>query len=229
MMYQWTADMIRFMEDASFYTDYFSKLCNLIMPYLSGCKNIIDAGCGLGQLSCEFGKMGLQVYACDLSESAIDYVKQADFKNVTAVHCNLENWTPPVKPDAVVFNYFGNNDQVLNIAEKLGAKKAVIIKKNYTNHRFSLQQHALEGRENIENIFEKNKIEYEKKEISLEFGQPFRNKEDALLFFNIYSRDSDRSIITFENISKRLEKANSEEYEYYLPQRKDSIVYLVKR
>lgn len=61
----------------------------------TGCKSVLDLGCGLGRHSILFAKEGFKVTACDISKDAIDYLKkwrreenvdilckQADMKNL---------------------------------------------------------------------------------------------------------------------------------------------------
>lgn len=231
MMYNWTADMVRFMKDASQNSDYFSYLADTLECYLSGCRTVCDAGCGLGQLSAELGKRGYQVTACDISKTAIEYVASCNYKNVTPVCCDLTKWTPDEKFDAIIFNYFGMIDQVLDISKRCCKKTSLVIKKNYNIHRFSFGINPIQGCMGVktEDYLEQRGIKFEKATFSHEFGQPFKSPEDALLFFSIYSRDKDRSLINKENVRNKLEKSTIKGFEYYLPHKKDSLLFIIKQ
>ena len=67
-----------------------------------------------------------------------------------------------------------------------------------------------------------------KKDLEIEFGQPFRNYDDARLFFNTYSMDDDKSVITDEYLTKKLEKTGRADFPYYLPHTK-KIRFIVLR
>jgi len=220
--------MVRFMEDASENSDYFVKLADLIEPYICDFRTVCDAGCGLGQLSRELGRRGYKVFACDISKTAIDYVKSQNYKNVTAVECNLTKWIPSEKFDAMIFNYFGMMDQVIDISKRCGKGPTLAIKKDYKIHRFSFGVNPIEGKMkvNAEQYLSEMGISFEKKNFGFEFGQPFRSIEDALLFFSIYSHDSDRSVINTENVLSRVIKSHICGFDYYLPHKKDSLLFV---
>ena len=42
----------------------------------NGTKNVLDLGCGTGRYTIFLAKTGFDVYACDLSEKAIEIVKK---------------------------------------------------------------------------------------------------------------------------------------------------------
>ena len=50
-MFQWNEEMVRFMRDASEYSDYHRRLVQWMLPDLHPGDHICDAGCGLGYLS----------------------------------------------------------------------------------------------------------------------------------------------------------------------------------
>ena len=231
MMYKWTKDIIRFMSDASENSDYFSKLADFIEPFFKGAKVICDAGCGLGQLSAELGKRGYKVYACDISHDAIQYIKNKNYKNVIPVECNLHEHDFEFSFDAMIFNYFGSLDEVLEISERCCSGVTVIIKKNYKFHRFSFSENRIQGKMNqsAEQYLLNHCIEFEKYEFEAELGQPFCNYEDAVEFFEIYSRDADKSLINRQNIMSRLVKSNIEGFEFYMPHKKPSLILVMEK
>ncbi len=230
MIYAWTDEMVSFMEDASENSDYFFKLSNVITPYLAGLRTVCDAGCGLGGLAKKLAQRGFSAFACDISENAIQYIKNENWKNVTPVCCDLQKWTPAEKFDAMIFNYFGSLSEVLDISSRCCKGVIIIIKKNYRFHRFSFEKNPIQQRadESAESFFEKHNISYEKKEIEFEFGQPFRSIEDAVKFFEIYSRDTNKSIISPENVRKKLVSSAIPGFKYYLPQKKSSLLFVIR-
>ena len=55
--------------------------------------------------------------------------------------------------------------------------------------------------------------------MSLEFGQPFRSFEDARRFFETYSKDADKTVITDEFLMERLMPGEGD-FPYYMPHRR---------
>lgn len=230
MMAPWSQKSIRFMEDALKRSNYFEKLCKIIVPYLEGCKTVCDAGCGLGHLAAELGRLGFEAVAADSSEQAISYVKSKGFANVKPLECDLLSYTPQTPFDAMVFHYFGSIEQILSIGKAMCRGPLIVIKKNYENHRFSISENPLTGytAKSAEQQLSERGIGYEKILFDCEMGQPFRSLEDAKEFFEIYSSDSDRSLLSLENIEKRLERTNDPLFPYYLPKSKPSAIFIIR-
>ena len=62
-------------------------------------------------------------------------------------------------------------------------------------------------------------------ELELEMGQPFCSWESARRFFEIYSRDEDKSVITDDFLRSKLVETGREDFPLYLPQKR-SVGYL---
>lgn len=60
-------------------------------------------------------------------------------------------------------------------------------------------------------------IPYEERTLALEFGQPFRSMADARRFYEIYSKDADKSLITDEFLLNKLESTGQTMFPYYMP------------
>ena len=56
--------------------------------------------------------------------------------------------------------------------------------------------------------------------MALELGQPFRSWESARRFFEIYSRDEDKSVITDAFLRSKLVETGREDFPLYLPQKR---------
>lgn len=225
MMYDWTAEMVRFMKDASAGSDYFSRLSDILRKYLAGCSSVCDAGCGLGQLSVELADRGYRVTSIDWNRTAIGFLEKGGRRNgIVPLCCDLNGYTPEVPFDAMIFNYFGSFEQILQIGRRCCSGKLIIIRKNYRFHRFSfspmpIRSHTGPG---IEQHLTSLGVPFETEDFGLEFGQPFRSLDDAVLFFQVYSNDPDPGVITLENVRKKLVATENPEFPYYLPHRKES-------
>jgi hypothetical protein len=124
----------------------------------------------------------------------------------------------------MIFNYFGRMEQNLDIAAKHCLRRAIIIRKVYRNHRFSFGNYPIE-----QAVHPLDGVEHEEREFSCEFGQPFRSIDDAVRFFELYSRDEDKSVINEKNVRSRLVETGKPDFPYYLPHLKQSNIYVIDR
>ena len=122
--------------------------------------------------------------------------------------------------DRMIFCVFGTVEEVLSIAEKHCTGDVLMITRNEKHHRFSREQEALRDRKySFENKcyeLRKRGIPFESKEFTLEFGQPFRNMEDAAAFYGLYSK---KGVLSNEELLERMERTNRQDFPFYLPKK----------
>ena len=86
----WTPDILRFMEDADRLSPYFRDLARLAAAQCPRGGRVLDAGCGMGQLSLALAEHAGHIDAVDRSEQAIahlaDEVRRTEATNVHP-HC----------------------------------------------------------------------------------------------------------------------------------------------
>lgn len=230
MMYKWTPDMIRFMDDASSNSDYFKVLAETVFKEAGNAENVCDAGCGLGQLAVELKKYYPAVCGIDINRDAIDFFKnKAAGTDIKIINADMLTYSPEKKFDLMVFNYFGDIKDILKIRERCCCGKTVIVKRSYTSHRFSFENKPINSfnRQNTVDYLKQSNITFREIPFSHEFGQPFRSIDDALLFFNTYSRDTDRSLINRDNILTRITETDNTEFPYYMQHVKESSIIIL--
>lgn len=234
-MSEWSDRMIGFMADASEYGNYFEELSKTLSIYLDRSWTVCDAGCGIGQLTATLSPYVKQVTGIDRSEAAIGKLKNslatAGLDNAEAVCADFDNLDSSFVFDAMIFNYYGRMDEILEIARRYCRKRIIVVKKNYTNHRFSIGKNPINesSTSEVSAFLDSRGIRYTTRLFSAEFGQPFHSIEDAVDFFSIYSRDKDRSLINSENVEKRLVETGKSDFPYYLPHRRESIIFAIER
>lgn len=223
MMFKWEPDMIRFMKDASEYGNFNERLAGLIAPYITKDSCICDAGCGLGYLSLALSPYAGQVTAVDINERALSVLKENIIKrkisNVTVRCCDIKNVKIHNPFDHMALCFFGNIEEILAISRRCCRERVFVITRNYNNHRFSVSEIKREhgGGDYTCRFLERLGIPYERKNLILEMGQPFRDLKDARLFFETYSRDEDKSLITEQFIKSRLVATGREDFPFYMP------------
>ena len=229
MMQRWEKDMVRFMRDASEYGTYHQELANRLSPYLNKEMHICDAGSGLGYLSLALAPLVASVTGVerhpDASAVLAENSRRLGLDNVIA-RCGLIETIRPERPyDAMVFCFFGGIDEILSVAKAQCRGRVFIITRNYTTHRFSVGEHSTGsyGRRTSRDTLEKLGIPFEESTLRLEFGQPFRSFEDARRFYETYSKDADKTVITDEFLVARLVRGEGD-FSYYMPHRREAAI-----
>lgn len=226
MMQLWEKDMVRFMRDASEYSTYNQELVKQISPYLNKNMHVCDAGCGLGYLSLALAPHVASVTGVerhpDASAVLAENSRRLGLDNVIPRCGPIETTLPETPYDAMVFCFFGGIDEILTISRAQCRGRVIIITRNYTNHRFSVGEHKTGsyGRRTSHEALEKLGIPFEETTLSLEFGQPFRSFEDARRFYETYSKDADKAVITDEFLMDKL-VAGEGDFPYYMPHRRE--------
>lgn len=234
MIYEWTPDRIRFMKEASEMTGYYREIALKAADLYGQGRTVLDMGCGLGYLSLELSRCFRKVISCDISEDALavlrDNIARYGIDNIDTVCLDGNCFVPGEHVDIIFFCYFGSDEEIESIFENSEATYAVIVRKNYMKHRFSVSGGSLDMNQYLTSLtyFSNRGMVTKNTEISPEFGQPFRDLDDARRFFEIYSKDGDD--VTDEFLLSRLERKDSGDYRFYLRQERESgIIFIEKR
>lgn len=231
-MSSWTPQILQFMEDATTQTDYFKRLASIIKRSVPKGGYVCDAGCGMGQLSFELSEHARCVDAVDISLNALSVVVNraalGGYHNVIARFADFSELRSPVAYDCMVFCLSTSIHNALDIASHNGTGRVVVINKVHKRMEADRQMENprpfTRERRPIVYDFEatceemaKRGHSFEACELTLDFGQPFRDLSQAKLFFDLYRKRSYPKGITHEELSTLLVKRNNEAFPYYLP------------
>lgn len=222
----WEKDMISFMRHASEYANYNQRLAEKMLPWLSADAHICDAGSGLGYLSLALAPHVGQVTAVERNpDAAAVLTENCQSRNIANVvsRCGAIADVLPEKPyDAMVFCFFGRRREILELAKKQCWGEIFVFTRNYDSHRFSAGRHrsGFEGYPQFAEDLADLGIPAHKETFTLEFGQPFRNLEEAHRFFLLYSKDSNKDVLTQAFIRSRLTETGREDFPFYMPHQK---------
>ena len=224
---QWTADTIRLMRDAAEHEPYYETLAAEIARQLPPGARVCDAGCGLGYLAMHLARRGFAVTAADLSADALavleNHCAQEGVPEGVSIdiRCGDIACMPPQELyDAMAFCLFGSLKQILRIAAQQCRGDVFIAARNYSMHRFApgARRCRRESLQDMMDILREEGIPFDVKEMTIPFGQPLKNKEDARLFFSLYSRGE---TVTDAFIDSRIAATGDAEFPYYMPHRRD--------
>ena len=231
MMQLWYKDMVRFMRDASEYGTYNQELSKLLSPYLTKDMRICDCGSGLGYLSLALAPYVGHITSVEMNPDAAAVLRENcrrfGIDNVTSVCSVLQDAVPEEKYDAMVYCFFGGIHEILATAKEQCQGTVFIVTRNYCTHRFSVGSHPTGsyGYRRASDVLTEMGIPFERQILDLEFGQPFRCLEDARLFYQAYSQDEDKSVITDEFLAEKLVQTGREDFPLYMPhQRKLAVI-----
>ena len=226
MMQLWEKDMVRFMRDASEYGDYNQRIAGILAQELDGQIHVCDAGCGLGYLSLALAPYAGRVTGVERNPDAAAVLAENAGKlgltNVRALCGPIEDLTPEIPYDAMVFCFFGGIDEILTLAKKQCRGKVMIVTRNYTTHRFSVGSHSTGsyGYRTSHDTLSALGIPFRETTMELEFGQPFRSFADARRFYETYSKDADKAVITDAFLREKLVETGDRTFPFYMPHRR---------
>jgi hypothetical protein len=222
----WEKDMILFMRNASEYGDYNRNLAEKMLPWLSADAHICDAGSGLGYLALALAPHVGQVTAVERNPDAAGVLaencKNLGISNVTSRCGAIADVIPQTPYDAMVFCFFGRRREILKLAKQQCRNDVFVFTRNYDSHRFSAGSHrsGFEGYPEFSEDLKQLGIPVHKETFTLEFGQPFRNLEDASRFFLLYSKDQNKDVLTQDFIRSQLTPTGREDFPVYMPHQK---------
>ena len=222
----WYDDMIRFMKDASEYGNYNRILLQKMRPFLKPDMHICDAGSGLGYLSLAMAPYVRQVTAVEKHPGAATVLEENCLRlgvaNVRSC-CGDVELLPPGEPyDAMVFCFFGQTQQILRLARQQCRGRVFVFTRNYRNHRFSAGVHTAgwEGFPEFQVLLREQGIDAYMETFRAEYGQPFRSWTDARRFFELYSKDPDKAVITEDFLKQKTVETGSDDFPFYMPHEK---------
>lgn len=218
----WTQESAALLFRAYRHGTAVKTLCEKMAPFLKDGAYICDAGCGVGALSLELARRGFAVTALDISEIALLQLKNSADREALArvdvLVTDAKTHVPHTPYDAMVFCFFCDIRECLNIARRCCKGDVFYISRDYDMHRFSVGQHPVRysGYRQALALLEEMHVPYDWETFELDMGQPFADMEEARRFFELYSRD-DPALITDEFLQSRLVKTQDEQFPLYLP------------
>ena len=227
MMQLWYEDMVRFMRDASEYGTYNEELAAILGPQLTKQTHVCDAGCGLGYLSLALAPYVERITAVERNPDAVavleDNCRARGITNITPRCGAIQDVIPEEKYDAMVFCFFGGIHEILETSRRQCDGTVYIVTRNYSTHRFSVGSHPTGsyGYRTARDVLTELGVPYEEKIFDLEFGQPFRSMEDARKFFELYSKDENKSDITDEFLRGKVKENDDDRFPLYMPHRRN--------
>ena len=220
----WTPDTVRFRRDAAQYGTYYKELAAHLAAYLPSDAHVCDAGCGPGDLSRALAPYCKRVTAIDSSALALTALRGDAPENIEIREADIFTLSPVERYDAMIFCFFAAMDDALLLAKKHCRGKVIVVKRGWTQHRFSPQNESArrDACREAEQYLRTRGIPFSRGDLTLDMGQPFRSQADAVRFFEAYGNEA----VTFSDIEARLVKTLDTAFPYYLPQEKPLGIFI---
>ncbi len=229
----WNNNSIRWFREASEYTGYNHKLSNLLLPYIPHRNTICDMGCGAALSDFEFAKVFKKVTCLDISQEVISSVDQViKEQNITNMDTICTDGTLFTGSFDTVIALFHGGPNIFENYYPLAKEQLIIVTHLGKCGTFSPEKHrkmhhygVIKTKEHLDALG----IKYTYLEESLEYGQPFKNIEDAMTFMDAYSAPGMTREEKIENLKNRLIETGETKYPYYLPNTKEMGIFIINR
>lgn len=238
----WNKEKIELYKRASQYTGFYENIGDMIKPFLDKSLVAADIGCGAGLLSFAVSPMLSKVYAIDINKDAINHLKneilatssdelsQPEHGNIIPINADAET-LDNISWDIGLMCFYGYPDKELSKLIRRSKERTFIIVNNGTPQTKD-QNSTLEKvyAPKIDLFLREEGFEFVRENHQLEFGQPFKSKDEVKLYTDIYANhlnDNERQA-RYEDRVKALEKTDSKEYPLYLPHLKEISLFRIE-
>ena len=221
-MFEWTPAMLRWMQQASEYSDYHARLAAKIAEKLPKSAYICDAGCGLGALSLRLSPYVGSIDALDIDPRALaildGHLHRLNIQNIQTIQANFFDYIPPRPYEGMVFCFFGELSRLLPTLRKKCTGPILLIKSMSENRDFSFSspRRPKETAAFASDYLSALRIPHTLEQFSLEYGQPLSSLAEARQFFETYNAPAP-DIITDAFLASHLISLSEGPYPYYLP------------
>lgn len=243
MAFTWTKDKIELFKNASEYTGFHKQVADVIIPYLEKDWTLHDLGCGLGLVDFFLAPHVNSLTAIDNSELAIgDYSSRLNDSEVCNITLKLEDSNRFIDqipnniqaPDAILLSFYGRPDDELG--KIISKAKELVVLVTYVEPLSSKHGKPKEGMgrpttSNMEDYIKTNGYKYELIIQNMDFGQPFKDLNEARSYFNNYSmvEDASEREKQIDINMKSVEHTENSKYPYYLPKLKDVGIIIIQK
>lgn len=232
MRIKWNDQTVRWFEDAAEYTGYSKKLAQILKKYIPEGETLCDLGCGAGLVDFALADHCSAITCVDISSGAVEHVRRKAAaqgkENINTLCIDASELTGTW--DTVMAIFFGGN-QICDDYFHLSRKRFILITNAQRKGNFGPEGHQVIKRSDIATTkayLDAMGVKYVHEACSLEYGQPFADREDARAFVRAYTRPMSKERLE-AYLEEKLEKTGDEKWPYYLPSRKEFGLFVIER
>ena len=206
-MWTWTPESRRWYADAAAVSGYHAALAVAMAPWLSPSWDVADMGCGLGFLSLAVAPLVRSVTALDTDRDVLESLAaraaEAGAGNVRPKLCDVLSGNVHGRVDAGICSFFGRPGwDAADFLSHAGRVLAVVRRHSSPSIAPGADHRGGEDDASVREALSASGIAYFHRDMDIEFGQPFADRDEAMAFLAHY----DRGRRTPEERSARLDR-----------------------
>lgn len=221
----WNEKTAQWFADASVYTGYHKKLANILLEVLPGRGSLADLGCGTGLIDMELASHYCSITCVDISKEALAQLNSMaaarGISNINTKLCNAAELNE--RFDDVIAVFHGDPETFAEKYIPLAKNGFAAVVHASSDGKLGPDNYRLSKNDTAhaaEVLFAKLGIEYSRKDVSLEYGQPLRSINDAREFTRAYSNCPPESVID-DYLESHLIRTDDKYFPFYLPNEKN--------
>lgn len=228
----WNEQSIRWFHNASEYTGYNKKLAEILLNYIPRGGSLCDIGCGAGLIDFALAPYLGQITCVDISPEAIRAVerhaRRLGLNNISTLCMDASGlegeW------DTVMALFHGGQDVIAKYLH-LAKEQLILAAHGVLKGSFGPDGHKVTKCFDVQGIKEyldAQGIRYSLQELTLEYGQPLTDIQDAEAFVTAYSTPMDPSELD-AYLREHLQETGDGTFPYYLPNQKKLGLFVIPR
>lgn len=232
-MFIWSDESILWYQAAAEWTKYHLLVSKEIEEFFHADDYVCDVGCGLGCMSIILAPLVKHITAVDIEPRVLkilnDRAKEEGIVNISPVESDWKLLNDN-SYDTVLACSFGTLQKDFYDFMRLARKRLIIIKRGHTKERngFATEYSRTYGANNDEEFLDRNRIPYQIKTFQADFGQPLREKGEAVRFVEHYRlRPEDQSMDDY--LAQHMIEEPDGVYQYYLPNMKNVHILVIEK
>ncbi len=225
----WNEKTIGWLRSASAFTGFHRQMAGLLAPEIAAGGTMCDLGCGVGLIDLELAPSLEQVTCVDTSAPALAALERmAEERGLS----NLETRLTDVDKlegawDTVLSLFFGNGKQMARWLSRCRQCVVAVLAEGEAPSFGPGHPPKYNTAQRAERELAEAGVAFHMRRGALEYGQPFRSREEAQEFARVYGKDKLAEDLLY--LRTRLTATGDPEYPWYLPQRKRFVIFTLRK
>lgn len=231
MAFVWNDESIGWFATASQFTGFHRQLARLIRPYLQKNFTLCDIGCGLGRLDIELAPYVQRITAVDTEPKVLRRLQaQARQQGIQNIDTLCKDATGLQTPhDVYVMSFFGRDTQ--GMAQYFPHCRNMLVRVVNAANAGNLYPASRRTRQKstiplVQSQLQQTGLPYKLIQTTIEFGQPFKNLQDAAAFVQ-HQASAATPAETQAFLAHNLCATSLPGFAYYLPNPKQVGIFMV--
>ena len=231
MLITWNDRTLAWFRSASEYTGFHKKLAEILMPYIDRDGTLCDLGCGIGLIDFVLCENVKNITCVDIDPEAVRLCSgEVARRGITTIYPLLSDAKDLTGTwDTVISLFHGTTEALVDSYVRFAKKKVIAVTHTEGVGTFGPREYkspkcntAITAAE----LLKERGVEHTLINGALEYGQPFRELDDAWEFVMAYSKNAPGEAIE-EYLSENLVETKDPEYPLYLPNMKNFGIFII--